>query len=50
MKGSKKKVQVTPDRKRTTTKVKQLVNGATWIEHTHDARFRKDPSYGLNFC
>ncbi|KAF5797769.1 hypothetical protein HanXRQr2_Chr07g0284621 [Helianthus annuus] len=26
-----------------------LIDGTTWIEHTHDARFREDPIYGLNF-
>ncbi|KAF5771775.1 hypothetical protein HanXRQr2_Chr13g0568841 [Helianthus annuus] len=44
MVGLKKKAQVIPERKQTTTKVKELVSGATWIEHTHDARFREDPS------
>ncbi|KAJ0483888.1 hypothetical protein HanIR_Chr13g0669661 [Helianthus annuus] len=43
-KGLEKKAQVIPERKQTTTKVKELVSGATWIEHTHDARFREDPS------
>ncbi|KAJ0565347.1 hypothetical protein HanIR_Chr06g0261611 [Helianthus annuus] len=42
--GLKKKAQVIPERKQTTTKVKELVSGATWIEHTHDARFREDTS------
>ncbi|KAJ0553991.1 hypothetical protein HanHA89_Chr08g0302571 [Helianthus annuus] len=45
-KGSKKKVQVAPDRKQTTTKVNPIVKGATWIKHTHDARFREDISLG----
>ncbi|MFS7995082.1 hypothetical protein Hanom_Chr12g01113871 [Helianthus anomalus] len=26
-----------------------LIDGTTWIEHTHDARFREEPNYGLNF-